>query len=936
MPSLREAYADWEQLLSDIMMALDEEYTLAKRMVGAGVVYPLRDGKEVSSENDRYIYRFKMDLVKELNFVDAPVKIVDGSGRIIEGEILSIDGDVILLSLKDKPSTERVDMQIDLSFLLIELKKKLKAYRDHYTQRLSILPLKVFGYRRDIMRSIMVGEASDFKDLDEEQRESILNTSKYDVSVVCGPPGTGKSRVLARIAVGAIKKGLRVLIATHTHSALDRALKLVVEEIGEAGTEIEEGLIIRMGKSLDEKVARFEEDRILIKFSGRLQVELMRVYDMIRWCEGTLNEWYKKRGNIINASRAICEYISSLEEKIKLHEERLHAIERNIEGSLQKIRRLKDSYLKLINSKPSRLVSLFMKKLWEEKLEKRLLQLKAEMEHELEKIRKVKELRDKKVNELSNARNELNNALSKLKTAIEQGLRLEDLKKLSTYTPMLQNQYTYEDAVTVILENLELLTDFIGQGGEEGIAKRLQALRRRLNDINERLQGMRIEVRKKAKLIASTLTKCMTELFDYIKEGVLQRFDIALVDEVSMANLGLLWVTASIADRIVMFGDPNQLPPITLLNKIGHGMLHKLQSMNFFDWSDISYGSISQDVPVTFLKKQYRMGRRICEIVSKLFYGGGLENVTTCDGTVTFYNIDVMKSMDMRTFSGSRINGLNSLLVAKIIDELKEDGAREEDIAVVTPYRAQAKLIKEVLRNRGFGDVRVGTVHTFQGGEKKIVILDLVVRNRKVMSKSPILGGEVSRRLLSTSMSRAIEKLIIIGSWDVLKSSNVESLRKLLSLLSPLEVKTPTLSNIQLIPLEKVQISSKETIFFSTNEVYESLKRDIMEAKKYIVIVSAFVEHNVLLDLLGDVRVPVTVYIKKGKEGKIDVSKLPESIRIEPVERLHGKAVVIDDRILYMGSLNFLLPTGSLETVCRIEGKSKMLDRIKEAFPPKI
>ena len=936
MPSLREAYADWEQLLSDIMMALDEEYTLAKRMVGAGAVYPLRDGKEISSENDRYIYKFKMDLVKELNFVDAPVKIVDGSGRIIEGEILSIDGDVILLSLKDKPSTERVDMQIDLSFLLIELKKKLKAYRDHYTQRLSILPLKVFGYRRDIVRDTILGEASYFKDLNEEQRESILNMSKYDVSVVCGPPGTGKSRVLARIAVGAIKKGLRVLIATHTHSALDRALKLVVEEIGEAGIEMEEGLIIRMGKSLDEKVARLEEDRILMKFSGRLQVELMRVYDIIRWCEDILNEWYKKRGNIINASRAIYEYISSLEEKIKLHEERLHAIERNIEGSLQKIRRLKDSYLKLINSKPSRLVSLFMKKLWEEELEKRLLQLEVEMKHELEKIRKVRELRDKEVNELSNARNELDNALSRLKTATERGLRLEDLEKLSTYTPILQNQYIYEDAVTVVLENLELLIDFVGQGGEEGIAKRLQALRRRLNDINERLQGMRIEVRKKAKLIASTLTKCMTELFDYIKEGVLQRFDIALVDEVSMANLGLLWVTASIADRIVMFGDPNQLPPITLLNKRDHGMLHKLQSMNFFDWSDISYGNISQDVPVTFLKRQYRMGRRICEIVSKLFYGGGLENVTTCDGTVIFYNIDTMKSMDMRTLSGSRINGLNSLLVAKIIDELREDRAGEEDIAVVTPYRAQARLIKEVLRNRGFGDVRVGTVHTFQGGEKKIVILDLVVRNRKVMSRSPILGGEVSRRLLSTSMSRAIEKLIIIGSWDALKSSNVESLRKLLSLLSPLEVKTPTLSNIQLTPLEKVQISSKETIFFSTNEVYESLKRDIMEAKKYIVIVSAFVEHNVLLDLLGDVRVPVTVYIKKGKEGKIDISKLPESIRIEPVERLHGKAVVIDDRILYMGSLNFLLPTGSLETVCRIEGESKMLDRIKKAFPPKI
>jgi restriction endonuclease S subunit len=41
-------------------------------------------------------------------FTDVPVKVVDGRQNVIRGEILSIDGDVILLSLEKKPATRAV------------------------------------------------------------------------------------------------------------------------------------------------------------------------------------------------------------------------------------------------------------------------------------------------------------------------------------------------------------------------------------------------------------------------------------------------------------------------------------------------------------------------------------------------------------------------------------------------------------------------------------------------------------------------------------------------------------------------------------------------------------------------------------------------------------------------------------------------------------
>jgi restriction endonuclease S subunit len=110
MPSLRASYRDWRRLLSDIISALSVEYELAQRVVAGGKAYILVDGKEVASEDGKYVYRFKMEklLGGEPAFTDVPVKVVDGRQNVIRGEILSIDGDVILLSLEKKPATRAV------------------------------------------------------------------------------------------------------------------------------------------------------------------------------------------------------------------------------------------------------------------------------------------------------------------------------------------------------------------------------------------------------------------------------------------------------------------------------------------------------------------------------------------------------------------------------------------------------------------------------------------------------------------------------------------------------------------------------------------------------------------------------------------------------------------------------------------------------------
>jgi DNA replication ATP-dependent helicase Dna2 len=64
--------------------------------------------------------------------------------------------------------------------------------------------------------------------LDASQQEAFVAAMSGDpVTLVQGPPGTGKTYVLARIVSALASRGLRVLVASYTHRAVNNALRMV-------------------------------------------------------------------------------------------------------------------------------------------------------------------------------------------------------------------------------------------------------------------------------------------------------------------------------------------------------------------------------------------------------------------------------------------------------------------------------------------------------------------------------------------------------------------------------------------------------------------------------------------------------------------------------------------------------------------------------------
>jgi len=83
------------------------------------------------------------------------------------------------------------------------------------------------------LRFVNIGNARDVRNgftLDKSQTKAVeaaLALDKNELLLIVGPPGTGKTRVIAKIAYELSSKGEKVLIASHTNRAVDNAIELL-------------------------------------------------------------------------------------------------------------------------------------------------------------------------------------------------------------------------------------------------------------------------------------------------------------------------------------------------------------------------------------------------------------------------------------------------------------------------------------------------------------------------------------------------------------------------------------------------------------------------------------------------------------------------------------------------------------------------------------
>jgi len=348
----------------------------------------------------------------------------------------------------------------------------------------------------------------------------------------------------------------------------------------------------------------------------------------------------------------------------------------------------------------------------------------------------------------------------------------------------IDNLMEYGESVPEELdERINMLGERIDEhGGEAALEDKID----RMITINERIELERMQ------LVATTLAKvCTSDLFDG------QEFDAVVIDEASMANLPYLMVLAAKAkSHIIVVGDPMQLPPIALTDDIHARNFLEEDIFTFVSKADTTedlFAWHDQNRPLTtFFDTQYRLNEDLAEVLSSVFYEGrlktaqsdeeigqGFSNEKEKDPTVNVidswkYGPVLAQKDEGKGFSP--VNEVHTFILIKILKRLiLKNNVPVDEIGIIVPFRSTVYDIRRELYDEELGMIEVGTIHTFQGREKNVIVFDTVMSGeeqygrRRHYSVRPFdeeKNGLAVPRLLNVAFSRSRDRLVILADMN--------------------------------------------------------------------------------------------------------------------------------------------------------------------------
>jgi DNA replication ATP-dependent helicase Dna2 len=248
-------------------------------------------------------------------------------------------------------------------------------------------------------------------------------------------------------------------------------------------------------------------------------------------------------------------------------------------------------------------------------------------------------------------------------------------------------------------------------------------------------------------------------------------FDIILFDEASQLTVPLALMAMRTARKFVFIGDQRQLPPVVLSRSVldGGGGLSVFAAL--------TDGTADHAI---MLHETFRMNRWLAAWPSATFYEGKLQPapanrerrlvlgpIGEGAGVVSRALSSEASSIFIPTtdVAARAQNRRDAELVSDLCAGLVEAGLLLRQIGVVTPYRAQGRLVRTLLQQR-FGrpaaaEVIADTVERMQGQEREVVILTLATGDPGFLAAVAEFFFRPER--LNVSVTRAMTKLFVIG-----------------------------------------------------------------------------------------------------------------------------------------------------------------------------
>jgi ATP-dependent RNA/DNA helicase IGHMBP2 len=295
-------------------------------------------------------------------------------------------------------------------------------------------------------------------------------------------------------------------------------------------------------------------------------------------------------------------------------------------------------------------------------------------------------------------------------------------------------------------------------------ARELYAQARALaGEARAQLELARERIFQEAKLVCATAAGADSALLARLE------FDRVILDEATQAADPIALIPLSLAPRAVLAGDPCQLSPTLLSARAAaEGGLSRTL---FERLAERDGAAITR-----LLDTQYRMHEQLMRFPSDSMYRGQLRAApevaqrtlaelagVTSDalrpGPLVFLDTAGKGYGEQRSEDQpSTSNPGQAERVAIEVRRLLSRGVPASELALITPYDAQARALRDHLRAELDAGLEIGTVDGFQGREKEVIVVDLVRSNDEGE-----LGFLKDVRRMNVALTRAKRFLLVVG-----------------------------------------------------------------------------------------------------------------------------------------------------------------------------
>ncbi len=311
---------------------------------------------------------------------------------------------------------------------------------------------------------------------------------------------------------------------------------------------------------------------------------------------------------------------------------------------------------------------------------------------------------------------------------------------------------------------------------QQALRKRSRADRDSLRNRLSRLRGRATELElqidaalfDEARVVACTLVGAAHRVLTN------HHFTTLFIDEAAQALEAACWIAIGKADRVILAGDHQQLPPTIKCVEAERGGLGKTLLQKIAErWPNT----------VSLLTIQYRMHEAIMRFSSDWFYQGALRaapevshrGILQWDSPISWIDTSELEvTEELNAETQSRINRPEAeLLIARLkayVEKITKERVLEEriDFGVISPYKAQVYYLRSLVKRDPFFKplrslITIHTVDGFQGQERDVILISLVRANAEGK-----IGFLNDLRRMNVAMTRARMKLIILGDATTL------------------------------------------------------------------------------------------------------------------------------------------------------------------------